>query len=283
MHLQEYLRMYQREGDYWWFVARRRLARALMQAYVPSLTGRLLDAGCGTGALLHELSQLGCAVGVDIEPAALRLTRQRGALTVVQARLEALPFVSEAFQVTFALDVLEHLPDERPALRELYRVLQPGGYLILSAPAYRWLWSKHDLALAHYRRYTARALRTRLSEAGFQVRKLSYSLTFLLPLIALARWLDWLRPGAPAATVVPVPRWLNDALVRLQDWESRLMTRLNLPFGVSLVAVCQKPAPLSPPVALSDSVGEAKVCSPSREGTNADEVQSCARCACAID
>jgi len=177
--------MFQWEGDYWWFVARRRLARALLQAHLPEVSGRMLDAGCGTGALLSELHAQGVAVGVDVEREALRLTRQRGALTVVQARLEALPFASACFQVAFALDVLEHLPDERPALRELHRVLQAGGYLIVSVPAYSWLWSKHDVALAHYRRYTARMLQARLCEAGFQVRRLSYALGALLPAIAL--------------------------------------------------------------------------------------------------
>jgi SAM-dependent methyltransferase len=240
MQPQEYQRMFQQEGDYWWFVARRRLAQALLRAYLPEISGRILDAGCGTGALLGELQSLGLAVGVDTAVEALHLTRQRGAFPVVQARLEALPFASETFQVAFALDVLEHLPDERPALRELYRVLQAGGYLIVSVPAYSWLWSKHDVALAHYRRYTARTLRTRLCEAGFQVRLLSPSVGVLLPVIALARWLDRLRPGAPAATLVPVPRWLNRALVRLQDCETRWLLRRRLPFGVSLVAVAQR-------------------------------------------
>lgn len=242
MQPQEYQRMYQREGDYWWFVARRRLALQLMQAFMPNPSGLLLDAGCGTGALLAELQGLGTAVGVDVASEALRLTRQRGTFPVVQARLEALPFASEAFQVAFALDVLEHLPDERPALCELYRVLQPEGVLILSVPAYRWLWSKHDVALAHYRRYTARELYARLAEAGFEVLKLSYSLCLLLPAITFVRWLDRLRPGAPAATVVPLPRWLNRALIRLQEVEARLLLRYNLPFGVSLVAVCRKSA-----------------------------------------
>lgn len=240
MHSQEYQRMFQREGNYWWFVARRRLAHMLMHHYLPQLCGRILDAGCGTGALLSELNAFGFVVGADVERQALQMARQRGEFPMVQARLEALPFVSESFQVAFALDVLEHLPDERPALRELYRVLQPDGVLIVSVPAYRWLWSKHDLALAHYRRYTARLLRTRLCEAGFRVRKLSYALSLLLPLIAFTRWLDWLRPGKPAATVVPVPRWLNQALTRLMEMEARWLLRRNLPFGVSIVAVAEK-------------------------------------------
>ncbi|BCW95301.1 MAG: class I SAM-dependent methyltransferase [Fimbriimonadales bacterium] len=242
MQPHEYQRMFQHEGDYWWFVARRRLALALLTAHLPEVCGRILDAGCGTGALLSDLHTRGWqAIGVDLAREALCLARRRGAFPVVQARLEALPLRSESVQVAFALDVLEHLPDERPALRELYRVLQGGGYLIVSVPAYAWLWSKHDVALAHYRRYTARALQTRLCEAGFEVCRLSYSLGLLLPLIALARWLDRLRPGAPAATVLPVPRWLNRALIRLQEWETRWLLRRRLPFGVSLVAVARRP------------------------------------------
>ncbi|MFN7162499.1 MAG: class I SAM-dependent methyltransferase, partial [Fimbriimonadales bacterium] len=117
MQPQEYQRMYQREGDYWWFVARRRLALALLRAYAAPIHGWILDAGCGTGALLAQLQAIGCAVGVDVEREALRLTLRRGTLNVAQARLEALPFANESFQVAFALDVLEHLPDDRPALR----------------------------------------------------------------------------------------------------------------------------------------------------------------------
>ncbi|MER3559157.1 MAG: methyltransferase type 11, partial [Armatimonadota bacterium] len=74
---------------------------------------------------------------------------------LIRARLEALPFVNESFRLIVALDVLEHLPDEAHALAELWRVLEPDGWLITTVPAYRWLWSKHDVALHHYRRYTA--------------------------------------------------------------------------------------------------------------------------------
>jgi ubiquinone/menaquinone biosynthesis C-methylase UbiE len=243
MQAEEYARMFQFETDYWWFVGRRRLVMRLLRTYGNPCTGWLLDAGCGTGALLSELHQQepgSHLVGLDVEPRALRYARQRGEFALVQARLEALPFRSDTFHAITALDVLEHLPDDRPALRELRRVLKPDGVLILTVPAYRFLWSKHDIALHHYRRYTARELRARLHEAGFEVRKLSYTVSLLFVPILLFRWLDRLRPSPPAATLVPVGKRLNHWLIRLQDWESRLLQRVNLPFGVSLVAVACK-------------------------------------------
>ncbi len=241
MQAEEYGRMFQFETDYWWFVGRRRLVMRLLESHLKLGSGWLLDAGCGTGALLSELQQRAShVVGLDLEPLALRYARQRGEFALVQARLEALPFRSDTFDAITALDVLEHLPDDRPALRELRRVLKPDGVLIITVPAYRFLWSKHDIALHHYRRYTARELRARLHEAGFEVRKLSYAVSLLFVPILLFRWLDRLRRTPPVATLVPVGKRLNRWLIQLQDWESRLLQRVNLPFGVSLVAVACK-------------------------------------------
>ncbi len=240
MQAEEYARMFQHESDYWWFVGRRRLVLELLNQYLPAPPQPILDAGCGTGAMLCDLQALGPVVGLDIESQALALARTRGDFPLVQARLEALPFQSEQFQLVTALDVLEHLPDERPALQEIRRVLRPDGVLIATVPAYSWLWSRHDVALHHYRRYTARRLRTRLQEAGFEVLKLSYSVSLLFLPIALFRWLDKFKQGTPSATVVPVPPWLNRALTQLQTWEARLIRRVNLPFGVSLVVVAKR-------------------------------------------
>lgn len=232
--------MFQFETDYWWFVGRRRLVMRLLQPYLLGGEGWILDAGCGTGAMLSELKALGRVVGLDIEPLALRYARQRGEFPLIQARLESLPFRDKTFRAITALDVLEHLPDDRPALKELWRVLQPQGVLVITVPAYRFLWSKHDVALRHYRRYTARELKQRLDEAGFEVRKLSYAVSLLFAPILLFRWMDRWRRTPPAATLVPVSPAVNRWLIRLQEWEARLVQRLNLPFGVSIVAVACK-------------------------------------------
>ncbi len=248
MQAEEYARMFQYEGDYWWFVGRRRLVLELLKLY--PYEGLILDAGCGTGAMLCELERLSpykggggsafSVVGVDLEFQALRYARQRGSFPLIQARLEGLPFPAETFGLVAALDVLEHLPDEMPALHEIRRVLKPGGVAVFTVPAYAWLWSKHDVALHHYRRYTARALRERLLSAHFEILKLSYSVMLMFLPIVLFRWIDRLRPTPPSATVVPVPSFLNRWLMRLQGFEAKLIRYLNLPFGVSLVAVVRK-------------------------------------------
>ncbi|MER3401914.1 MAG: methylase [Armatimonadota bacterium] len=240
MQAEEYARMYAYENHYWWFVGRRRLVGELIGAFVDLGTGWVLDAGCGTGAMLSELSRTAPAVGVDIEASALHYARQRGDFPLIRARLEALPFVNESFRLIVALDVLEHLPDEAHALAELWRVLEPDGWLITTVPAYRWLWSKHDVALHHYRRYTACHLRERLQSAGFTVCKLSYSVMFLFLPIALVRWWDRWHSAPPTATLVPVAPWLNRWLTALQSLEARLIRRVSLPWGVSLVAVARK-------------------------------------------
>lgn len=238
MQAEEYARMFQYEGDYWWFVGRRQLVLELLQKYPTE--GLILDAGCGTGAMLCELSTLGSVVGVDLEFQALRYARQRGDFPLLQARLEALPFPSETFALVTALDVLEHLPNEMPALHEIRRVLKPQGLAVFTVPAYQWLWSKHDVALHHYRRYTAHGLRARLEEADFEVLKLSYSVMLMFLPILLFRWADRFSSKPPSASVVPLPNRLNRWLTGLQSLEARLIRHLNLPFGVSLVAVARK-------------------------------------------
>src|SRR5947208_349797 len=137
------------EDWYWWFVARRSAALRFLADYLPRETPvRILDAGCGTGALLEALRHDPGreSVGLDFAEAALQFCRQRGYDRLVRGDLEALPFADARFDAVTALDVLEHVPDDHAAAREIARVLRPGGVLVASVPAYRFLWSSHDVA-----------------------------------------------------------------------------------------------------------------------------------------
>lgn len=240
MQIDEYERMFRNEGDYWWFVGRRRLVFKLLEAWFQGgKSFTILDIGCGTGAMAQELQQYGTVIAADLMPESLRYCRQRGLGLLALGDVTRLPFAASSFDLVVALDLLEHVEDDQAAISELKRVLKPEGRLVVTVPAYRFLWSNHDVALMHYRRYTARELARKMRDAGFQIAKLSYAVSLLFPLIAplriLSRWRDRNKP--PVASVRPVSPTVNRWLLRLQQMESRLVSRVNLPFGVTVVAV----------------------------------------------
>jgi SAM-dependent methyltransferase len=240
----ELAKMFHLEDTYWWFVARRRLVGNLVARYRPRQSPlRILDVGCGTGATLGVLSEYGEVTGVDSSRDALRFCRQRGHRNLVLAQAERLPVLSESVDVITGLDLLEHIPDDGAAVRELARALRPGGLLVITVPAYPFLWSEHDEALSHIRRYRARRLRHLLEGADLRVERLSPLITSLLPAIAALRLLQRLRlrkRGDARTAYIEPPRSVNRLLTWLLGIESAWLIRFNLPVGVSLLAVARK-------------------------------------------
>ena len=242
MNPAEYARMFENEDHYWWFVSRRELVIDLVDRLRFSGSPLILDIGCGTGATASALSRFGRVVGLDFSPLALAACTQRGLAELLRSRAESIPLASGCADVIVATDILEHLEDDVAALREFHRVLRPGGYAVITVPAYQFLWSEHDVALMHKRRYVSRQLAERSLRAGFHQVRLGHALCLLFPL-ALGRLLKR-RPDqgkAPQAQIQPLPPWVNTALVRLQRCEAALSRRIRLPWGLSVVAVIQKP------------------------------------------
>ena len=233
--------MFEAEDHYWWFVSRRELVLDLVGRFVQTPNPLILDIGCGTGATASALEQVGQVIGVDFSPLALEACRRRGLDKLIHAKAAALPISSGLIDLIVATDVLEHLEDDLAALAEFHRMLRPGGVAVITVPAYQFLWSEHDDALMHKRRYTARRLAERTAQAGFHDLKLGYALSLLFPL-ALGRLLRRGPKGTdePQAQVKPVPAWLNDALIRFQRLETALFRHVTLPWGLSVVAVVQK-------------------------------------------
>jgi SAM-dependent methyltransferase len=234
--------MFYNEDHYWWYVSRRELVVAMVRHLSIPAAARIVDVGCGTGATAAALRRFGSVMGVDMSPLALRCCRRRGLERLMQGVAEALPLPDGSIDVIVATDVLEHLDDDLAALVEFRRVLQPGGHAVITVPAYQMLWSEHDVALMHRRRYVASQVRQRVKAAGFETVKLSYAMTFLLPL-ALTRLLKR-RPqtGKVAEAQVPrVPALLNSALIGLQRIETALLRGVSLPWGLSVLAVIRRP------------------------------------------
>jgi SAM-dependent methyltransferase len=249
MHKEEYAQMYRLEDTHWWFVARRNLVLMALERLLRRARGRnggapvrLLDVGCGTGGTLERLRPLGRVVGLDLEPLALAFCRERGHSDLICGSATALPFADGAFDVVLALDVLEHIPDHEAAAREIARVLAPGGYALVTVPAYRSLWSRHDLALMHQRRYRAHEVRRLLGGAGLRPHRLTYTVSAFLPVVWAVRTAQRLRPQAPVrADAVPTAPLLNRLLRAWMDLESRIALHARLPFGVTVFAVARKP------------------------------------------
>jgi len=241
----ELAKMYELEDTYWWFVARRELVRELLLRYRPEGEQlRILDVGCGTGATLTALEDLGELVAVDRSPAALHFCRRRGFSELVLANAEKLPVASGSADVVLALDLLEHIEDDASAAREIERVLRPGGIAIITVPALPGLWSEHDEALDHLRRYRAGRLKRILGEAGFEIEKLSPVITALLLPIAGLRLVQRVLPkraGTPETAFIIPPKSINRLLIGILRLERVWLRYLNLPVGVSLVAVARKP------------------------------------------
>src|SRR5262245_56953763 len=242
MYEHEYEAMYLLENSYWWYVARRTLAVELLKEEIGGRSSlRILDVGCGTGANVNAFARLADTVGIDDSIEALRFCHERGIQSVTLSHVEELPFACGAFDILTSLDVLEHTDDDLRSLREIHRVTKQGGLVLITVPAYGFLWSEHDAALKHRRRYTAHELRNKLAVTGYEVVRTSYFIsTLFFPILALRIW-QGLRKNSthPKTSIYVLPGWINSSLVGLLGLERRVFQRMNLPFGVSIVALAR--------------------------------------------
>ncbi len=247
MNTAEYERMYRLEDSYWWFVGRHRLIEALLRdrySMAPDQTASrvILDIGCGTGAMSSRLTKWGKVVSADFSPLALQFSRRRGLSHLVGADAMKLPFASNSFDALVAMDMLEHLPDDKAALAEFARVLKPGGRVFATVPAYPHLWSEHDVALMHFRRYIRTEMQERFLESGLKIEKLTHTMMTLYPLVSVQRKFSARKPASehPQAAMPMVPTPVNSLLTGLLSVENTLARKSGLPFGSTLLCVASK-------------------------------------------
>jgi SAM-dependent methyltransferase len=235
-----YRELYELEDRHWWFRGRRAVIWALLSRAGPPASPRVLDAGCGTGRNLVDLARLGPAEGVDASEDAVEFCRRRGLEDVKRAELGALPFEDGRFDVVVATDVIEHIEDDAGALRELRRVARPGARLVVTVPAYSWLWSEHDVSMHHHRRYTLGSLGERLSAAGWEPTASSYFFSAILPAVAAVRLVRKLVPGRSRRSDLDLsPPAVGRALELVMRAEAWLIARgVRLPAGVSVGVAC---------------------------------------------
>lgn len=233
--------MYATEASHWWFAGKRLLMRRLLGERLQRPGLRILDVGCGAGATASDFSVYGWVCACDRSLHALRFVGERGIVNRVAADAPGLPFRDGAFDVVLAFDVLEHVGDDAGFLRELARVLAPGGALAIHVPAWPSLWSRHDEVLEHKRRYTRGSLKALLGDSPLQVAYLGWASCAIFPVTVAIRWARRLsKAETEGADLGVVPGWLNRLLTLVYRAESSVALRTGLPFGVSLAAIATR-------------------------------------------
>jgi SAM-dependent methyltransferase len=233
-----YDRMAQLDTSHWWYRARREiLAKLIVRKIAPPAGARILEIGCGTGHNLPMLARFGSVEAIEMDEAARAVAAQRLGRAVGSARLPDLEGVKERhYDLVALLDVLEHVEDDRAALTSIARRLKPGGALLLTVPAFPWMWSAHDEVNHHQRRYTKRALRAALRDAGLRPSFVGYFNSVLFPAAAGARLVGRLTGKRDADDKLP-PAPVNKLFEALFGLERHAIGRLPFTPGVSIAAV----------------------------------------------
>ncbi len=239
MDKQIFEQMHRLEERHWWFVARRKIIARAIRCIGFSKDIKILDAGCGNGDNLSFLSGLGDVTALEKDPEALTRARARACAEVYQGYLpDNLPAeLGHDFDLVALLDVLEHIDDDRGSLAKITGLIRADGKILITVPAYQWLWSEHDDRHHHKRRYSKKELTSVLNDSGLIVSHITYFNTLLFPLAVLERLKQKIRPGPPLALPPPL---LNACLERIFSLEERWIDKFPFPYGLSLLAVARK-------------------------------------------
>ncbi len=237
-----YTVLHHAQQQHWWYAARRKILASVIESIARDglPEGKIYDLGCGVGANLDVLGRFGEVVGVDGSPEAVRFCHERGYTSVRQEDLDALSGIQDgAAKLVVLADVIEHLDDEGPCLAAAHRLLARGGALLVTVPAYEWLWSPADDLNHHRRRYTAGQLE-RVIARRFRVERVTYFNTLLFGTVLAGRAVEKVlgRGGDDAAHVPPAA--VNRTLETIFAAEAGLLSRVRLPFGVSILCVARK-------------------------------------------
>jgi SAM-dependent methyltransferase len=240
MSPEAYLEMAETEHEHWWFRGRRDVLCSVLRQLALGPHARVLEVGSGTGGNLDMLAQFGTVSGLEMDANAVEMSaeRTRGRFDIRRGRCpDDVPFHGGTFDLICFLDCLEHISDDAGTLERMHGLLAPGGSILVTVPAYQWLWSAHDNFLHHHRRYD-RALLTKCAQAaGYRIERVTYFNTLLFPLAVVVRLCDrLLRRGRSSGDAVP-PEPLNTILYGIFKRESSWLACHRLPFGVSLLAV----------------------------------------------
>lgn len=239
----EYGQMAKFEKKYWWHVGRKFILAKILKKWAGQKTKNnlIIDFGCGTGGNFEFLERFGKVIGIDNSETALAFCSGKSATRLFNGN--NIPFPDDSADLITTLDVLEHIDNDSEILKEHWRVLKKNGKILITVPAYRFIWSEHDEALGHRRRYIAGELKNKLRQNGFRVVKISYAVTFVFPIILFYRVYKGIFPNnplKPKTSYVILPEFINRLFINFMKLESLLIDRISLPFGCSIIAFAEK-------------------------------------------
>jgi ubiquinone/menaquinone biosynthesis C-methylase UbiE len=246
VYLTEYERTFELEKTYWWFIGVRLMVKTLITLCNPRRGPlKILDIGCGTGALMDDLTAQGHDVcGLDISQEALKFCRMRGHTKLYLADAAKLPFPDDCFDLVTAIGVIEHLDNDEIFLHEVARILRPRAYFVMLTSSFPWLWSMHDVANEHKRRYYIGEIEKLFGAAHFEIVRLSHLNFFAFPFLAVTLILHRLMYGLSperSQRILPVPpKPMNFFLREVLALEATLMKWVRLPWGVSMIGAFRK-------------------------------------------
>lgn len=230
--------LYLQEEKHWWHISKRNTVKKMLTSFLRSKKARILDIGCGAGKTMDMLSSFGTVWGLDKSKKALSFCRERGFGHVALGEAADTGFGNNFFDCITLLDVLEHT-DENATLQEAKRILKPGGIIIMTVPAYQWLWSTWDEVLKHKKRYTKRDLEAVVKKNGLTIISSSYMYSFLLLPVFIFRKLKSQKKSYESDFSTN-PALINAFFTFLSNIERHFVIRGLVPFGTSLIVVCKK-------------------------------------------
>lgn len=235
-----YEELYLLEDNHWWHISKREISINLLKQSIKKKESKIIDIGCGTGKNIEAFSAFGETHGIDVSEDAFVYCKKRGIKNVTIGTAEKMGFKNKTFDIALMLDVLEHVNDTK-ALNEVNRILKNHGILVITAPAFQCLWSKWDEVLYHKRRYTKKSLESVLRLCGFDIKKISYSYSFLLFPAFLIRRLKtkFFKENYPSdfKMAPPIINWL---MLKISRLEHKVISKSGIPFGTSVICIAIK-------------------------------------------
>jgi len=235
---------YRLEGYYWWSVARRGIILSLISKFNLSKEVHILDIGCSAGCLIQELIKKGFknVYGIDISEQSIAHCKKMGLKNIEIMDASDMRFKNNTFDVIISSDNLEHLKNDQEVLRDWNRVLKPNGILLVFVPACKSLWSIHDIANYHFRRYSKAELFNKLLCANYTIERSSYWNFILFVPIGMSILLSklFVKKSVYSNKIFSIPVWLNNLLIKVMRIENKLIEANSIPFGISIFFIARK-------------------------------------------